>query len=265
MKNKCFFKIIIPVYNCEKYIEKCIKSIENQTFQDFSIVIIDDVSTDNSPTIIKNLCNQYSNVISLFIHNKVWNGGARNIGINTKINSQYTLFIDSDDWLSSNDCLEYLYNLIKENNYPDCIRMNYNLLKDKQLKEVKFLEKELSPQKLLKSLSVAVWTKCVKTELVTYFPEETLMEDEIQHISQCDNIENVILCKKPIITWNRDNVNSCSTMDKKTNPLYDKWNSSIYRFLADLIDLKCKHNYCEEYRLQRIKQIKNIIKETIDE
>ena len=48
-----FFKVIIPNYNSEKYIEKCIDSILSQTFKDFEIVIVDDVSTDNSVEIIK--------------------------------------------------------------------------------------------------------------------------------------------------------------------------------------------------------------------
>ena len=48
-----FFKIVIPNYNSEEYIEKCLSSIEEQTFKDFSIIIIDDSSTDNSLEIIK--------------------------------------------------------------------------------------------------------------------------------------------------------------------------------------------------------------------
>ena len=259
MENKCFFKIIIPVYNCKEYIKKCIQSIESQTFQDFSIVIIDDVSTDGTREIIQNLSKQYNNITPLFMDSKVWNGGARNIGIRTKIDSQYTLFIDSDDWLSSNDCLEELYNIIINNNYPDCIKMNYNILKDNKITVgTKWLFDDRAPQGLLISLSVAVWTKCIKTELVQLFPENTLMEDEIHHIKQCDNINNVVLCKKPIITWNRDNINSCTSNPNK------KWESSKYRYLADLMDLKCNHDYCEQYRLKRVEEVKNMIRRELN-
>ena len=87
--------IIIPVYNAEKHIEKTIKSILNQTIDNYNIIIIDDGSTDNGIELIKQL---KSNKIK--IYNKK-NGGvssARNFGIKQSTNP-YLIFIDSDDYL----------------------------------------------------------------------------------------------------------------------------------------------------------------------
>ena len=95
-----FFSIIIPLYNKEDYIDKCIKSITSQTFTDFEVVIINDGSTDNSQQKLNNITDSRFKVIS------IGNGGvsnARNIGI-SKSTGQYVIFIDADDYIAT----EYL-------------------------------------------------------------------------------------------------------------------------------------------------------------
>ena len=88
-----FFKIIIPSYNDARWLRKCLDSIKNQTFKDYEVVVVDDMSTDNSVEIIK----EYP--FHLIVNNqKRYNGGTRNVGILYPIESKYTLFIDSDDW-----------------------------------------------------------------------------------------------------------------------------------------------------------------------
>ena len=89
--------IIIPIYNCEQHLEKCIKSIQNQTYTHLEILLIDDGSTDSSGEI----CDNYSKEdvrIKVF---HCQNGGvsaARNFGIN-HANGEYIAFVDSDDYL----------------------------------------------------------------------------------------------------------------------------------------------------------------------
>lgn len=88
--------IIVPVYNCEKYIEKCIRSLINQTLKNIEIIFVNDGSTDNSEEIIK----QYmKNDDRIKLINKI-NGGvssARNLGISKSI-GKYISFVDADDW-----------------------------------------------------------------------------------------------------------------------------------------------------------------------
>ena len=103
--------IIIPVYNVEKYLDRCIKSVINQTYKNIEIILIDDGSTDKSLDICYNYLEQ-DNRIKVF-HKE--NGGlssARNYGINSS-NGKYLTFIDSDDDIEK-DYIEYLYNLIKK-------------------------------------------------------------------------------------------------------------------------------------------------------
>ena len=102
--------IIIPVYNTEKYIEKCLNSILNQTFNDFEVIAIDDGSTDSSLEILKKYESDERFVI---IHKE--NEGqavARNIGIK-KASGEYITFVDSDDYIDKN-MLEDLYRLVQE-------------------------------------------------------------------------------------------------------------------------------------------------------
>lgn len=98
--------VIVPVYNVEKYLNKCVDSILNQTFEDFELILVDDGSPDNCG----NICDEYAqkdNRVKV-IHKK--NGGlsdARNAGIDCAI-GEWLSFIDSDDWVENN-FLEILY------------------------------------------------------------------------------------------------------------------------------------------------------------
>lgn len=99
---KPIFSIIVPVYNVEKYIHKCINSLIKQTFKNIEIILVDDGSPDNCPKI----CDEYSRIDNRIkvIHKN--NGGlsdARNFGIRSAT-GEYILFLDSDDFLEGNAC-----------------------------------------------------------------------------------------------------------------------------------------------------------------
>jgi len=90
--------VIVPVYNSERCISKCIESILSQTFNNFELLLVDDGSTDNSCEI----CTFYSNIDERVKVIKKQNGGvssARNLGLKNSV-GQYISFIDSDDWVS---------------------------------------------------------------------------------------------------------------------------------------------------------------------
>lgn len=99
--------VIIPVYNKEAYISKCIDSVLKQSFNNYEIIIVDDGSTDNSA----HICDEYAMKYS-FVHVfHIENGGlgpARNYGIQ-KATGEFMIFLDSDDWLRD-DTLEILHN-----------------------------------------------------------------------------------------------------------------------------------------------------------
>lgn len=112
MKNQeTLISVIVPIYNTEKYLNKCISSIINQTYRNLEIILVEDGSTDDS----YNICKSYQkkdNRIKL-IH--ISNGGvsnARNIGIQ-HCNGEYISFVDSDDFIDET-YIEYLYMLINK-------------------------------------------------------------------------------------------------------------------------------------------------------
>lgn len=105
--------IIIPVYNAEKYLSKCLDSVINQTYKEIEVILVNDGSTDNSAQI----CEQYQKVDDrIKVINKK-NGGvssARNSGLEYS-NGRYISFIDPDDWIEY-DMIERLYSLIGQFN-----------------------------------------------------------------------------------------------------------------------------------------------------
>lgn len=138
------YSIIIPVYNVEKYIRKCLESIYNQTYSNYEVIIVDDGSEDNSKLVI----DEYIKKDNRFkCHNKD-NGGlsdARNYGLKY-VTGDYILFVDSDDYIDDN-LLEELsnnteYDMIKFK--TNIVDLNYKLIrKEKSLcnsKEVSCLE-----------------------------------------------------------------------------------------------------------------------------
>ena len=103
--------VIVPVYNVEKYLNRCIDSILNQTFKQIEIILVDDGSTDNSPIICDEYCDRYENIKVIHKENNRVSA-ARNDGI--KIASgKYIALVDSDDWIEPN-MLEEMYNKAEE-------------------------------------------------------------------------------------------------------------------------------------------------------
>lgn len=116
--------IIIPIYNGEKYISRCIQSIVSQTYQNLEIIIVDDGSEDNTSKIIKSLSLKYNNI--KYYYKK--NGGvssARNYGL-TKANGEFITFVDCDDKINQR-LYEKVIDIFKKYK-TDIVAFNYNLI-----------------------------------------------------------------------------------------------------------------------------------------
>ncbi len=146
------YSIILPVYNVEKYVKKCIESIFNQTYKNYQLIIVNDGSTDSSASIIKKTIKNHKDVI--YIEKK--NGGlsdARNYGLKYAI-GDYIWFIDSDDYIR-NDALE----IINNNSGADIISFGfYKVINGKKI-EVKIKNKDLDP---IKRYLLNVPSACMK-------------------------------------------------------------------------------------------------------
>jgi len=174
--------VIIPVYNVNKYLNKCIGSIVNQTYKNLEIILVDDGSTDNSGEI----CDEWKQKDSRIkvIHKE--NGGpsnARNFGIEIAI-GKYLFFIDADDYLNS-DNIETLYKNLIENDSDISasghIYETYIVQENKCAKESYVADSEEALKRLFtgNNLFVVIWGKLFKKELFEEirFPVGKINED----------------------------------------------------------------------------------------
>ena len=129
--------IIVPVYNGEKYIDDCVKSILVQTYQDWELILIDNASTDNSLQLCKKMASQDDRIEVLQQHRNMGVSVARNLGIE-KARGDYVTFVDVDDWIEK----EYLENLLDtlEKEKADVVIGDYAKVydADRQTLEVSF-------------------------------------------------------------------------------------------------------------------------------
>lgn len=147
--KKNLVSIITPMYNSEKFIEATIKSVLNQTYQEWEMLIIDDCSTDNSPNIVKSYMQQDSRIKCIKTETNKGVSNARNLAL-SKATGQFIAFLDSDDqWNSSK--LEKQVNFMLENDYVISFT-SYELMdeNDKKLNKVIKVPPNVDYKRLLK-------------------------------------------------------------------------------------------------------------------
>lgn len=172
--------VIIPMYNAEKYIRKCLKSVCDQSFDDYEVIVIDDGSQDLSPKIADDFAREYTNL--KVIHQN--NGGvvkARKTGVKNS-RGLYILNLDSDDWLLKDHLIKIAEEINK--NYPDIVVTGY--VEDNEGIQKKYkqnispgfyvgdqmkndiLENFISTSNFFSfGIYPTLWTSCIKKELVS--------------------------------------------------------------------------------------------------
>lgn len=241
--------IIIPVYNCEKYISTCLSSIASQTYKNFELLLINDCSTDNTFNIINEYLDEHpiNNVNIVTLGQNSGQSTARNMGIR-HAKGEYILFMDSDDSISS-DCLELMVNKMEEDNVDIVIGENI-IQKDDDSKYITVdIEKDYiyGNDKIL-SLFVnnkwynPVWNKLIKKEIITknelFFKDGLIFEDELWSFMLATKVNSMSVIRKPLYTYN---IRPNSTMTSNKNA--KRWNG----FLKIL---PCMKTYIMENKLE---------------
>lgn len=172
--------VIVPVYNVEKYLEKCLHSLVNQTFNEYEVIVVNDESPDNSQEIIDKYVKKYPNIIKTFFQKNGGQGSARNLGIKKAI-GKYIMFVDSDDSIE-NDMIEKMYTNCIKNNYDILMCNNYidyEITKTKDKNESFYFNKNDKYSYFFSK--PAVWNKIIKKSLIIdnsiYFRENVWYED----------------------------------------------------------------------------------------
>lgn len=138
MDDKIIFSIVVPIYNVQKYLNKCIDSVLCQNYRNFELILVDDGSKDHCSAICDGYAKKDSRVI--VIHKK--NGGlvsARNAGLKAA-QGEYVLYVDGDDWLESN-ALKIIWEKAVSVHSPDMIIFNMTrIYSNKEEKDPCFVE-----------------------------------------------------------------------------------------------------------------------------
>ena len=210
------FSIIIPVYNTEKYLEKCISSVINQKYKNFEVILIDDGSKDNSGAI----CDEYAkkdNKVKVIHQINAGVSTARNVGIkNAK--GKYIIFLDSDDSLNG-ESLTRLNGIIEKNEEIDCILYNVDgEFKDGMYKEEKL--KSLIVQLIITEKINPPWNKVYKRNIIeenniVFDKNIQIGEDLLFSITYLSYANNICILNEELYNYTVDNSNSLTRKYKE--------------------------------------------------
>ncbi len=247
------FSVIVPVYKAERYLEKCVNSILQQTYTDFELILVD----DGSPDKCGEMCDAFAQKDKRIkvIHQK--NGGvsvARNNGLSI-IKGQYYLFVDADDYIVD-DTLMRLADSISKNN-PDIIVFGYtNIYEDKE-EPVIYRADGYSLQNIKEKFINDEWrnfacNKCFKAEMFTdkKFPIGQCYEDLYLVPQLIVAAKSIVVLPYSLYAYNQTNVNSITkNVDSKKE--YDFFLALMSNYhLAVQLDLVCQEE-CRCSALER--------------
>ncbi len=224
------FSVIVPVYNVEEYLDRCISSIVGQTFSDFELILIDDGSVDKSGEI----CDSYAKEdCRIKVHHKSNSGvsAARNDGLELAT-GEYIVFIDSDDYVDK----EYLQSFSSMDS--DVVICGFNrCCEDMILKEEfdvesgqKSITKEILLEFMEHKLFFTVWGKAIRSNVIngdskiTFRSDMCYGEDTVFMMSVAERCHNITVLKECMYNYNK---HSGETLTKK---LTEKSLYSYFRF-----------------------------------
>ena len=258
MKEQPQVSIIVPVYNVENYIERCLNSLVNQTFKDIEIITINDGSTDKSLELINKYVKEDIRVSVIDLGDEGVSY-CRNLGIE-KANGKYIMFVDSDDWIDSN-MIEAMYKKAEENkldlvmcsyirefkdhskekifNLPEEIIYKEDKVKNELLRKlVGPVKEELSNPEMLDALGT-VWGKLYRADI---FKENKInfvdlkeigsAEDTLFNIFTFNYLSKVMFLNKPMYHYWRDNPKSVTS---QYNPKLKEQRKVFFKYISDFI------------------------------
>lgn len=250
-KDEKKFSVIIVAYNIEKYIDEAIKSVLNQSFDNYEIIIIDDCSTDGTQEVI----NKYSSSKNVKIYKTKKNtgtaGGPRNLGIKYA-QGEYILFLDGDDKLYSENVLLNINNLIGDNEY-DLLYLSYQDLGNKNELRISNKQNTTKEARIVCDVSFSVSSRCWNKKFLINnnikFIEGMYYEDEVFCMKANVLAQKTTYGEFPIFNYRRNRKGS--VMSTPTIKKCSDW----YRMIGELVDLL--DITPDEYKPQLLSFIKN--------
>ena len=269
LKKDNKFAIIVPNYNNDHgnyngktFLRNCIDSIVNQTYENFDLIIVDDVSTDTSIETIKSYNDKRMHLIQN--KRKRYNGGSRNVGIDYALDNldfDYFCFLDSDDWWKDEKVLELINSRLHNNEMLTiaCEMIGSNGVMYTSKNKAHCYEDLFS---INNNLWCTAWARIIRKDKIAYFCEDTLMEDRVWAYKIADglNFDNVSSIEKTCYCWNRMNTTQSVSIVRN-----DFWDASAYCHIGHQLQFltQIKHKEMIPILRDRIESCKDKIRNGI--
>ena len=257
-KKNYKYAIIVPNcnnnhgdYNGKTFLQNCIESILNQTYKNFELIFVDDMSIDTSVnTIVDYMKDERIHLIKN--KRKRYNGGSRNVGIEYALDNldfDYFCFLDSDDWWKHNKVLEHINSKLYDHELMtlgcEGVGIDYRQYnKATCYKDLYSLDG---------NVWCTAWARVIRKDKIVYFCEDTLMEDRVWTYRLADNIDfdKVINLNELVYCWNRTNITNSVSIVRN-----DYWNACAYCHIGHQLQLitQLKHKEMIPIIKQRIKE-----------
>ncbi len=234
--------VIVPIYNVENYLEKCIQTLVSQTIQDIQIILVNDGSKDNSIQIIKEFIEKYPNKI-MYLEKE--NGGlsdARNFAI-PYATGEYIAFLDADDYVELN-MYEKMYELAKKENsdmvecdfyweYPNKVKKDTGIIYN-------------TKEEMIEKIRVVAWNKLIKRTILQKskikFPKGYQYEDVEFTYKLIPSLDKVSFLKEPCVHYIQRKNSISNSYNERTREIFD--------ILEHVINFYKEKEIFDKYRVQ---------------
>lgn len=211
--------VLVAIYNIERFVGKCIRSILDQDYKNLEIILVDDCSSDSSGEI----CDEFAEKddrISVFHHDiNMRISSVRNTGLE-KASGEYIVFVDGDDWLAD-DCISYFVRMITETKADMCISLNNfttrNMRQIKQKDDIEiWINEKATAEMLFPHISIGCWNKIYRREFIENnglrFKPELFTAEGYTFISEAAQHASYIgVGHRKVYYYRLNNVNSATT------------------------------------------------------
>ena len=219
--------IIVPVYNVEKYVEKCLQTLINQTLKDIEIIVVNDGSTDNSRNIINEYARNFPNFIKCYDKENGGLSDARNYGMKSA-SGDYIAFLDSDDYVEL-DMYEKMYNKAIEEN-SDMVECDFIWeYPDKKVTDTGIVYH--NKKDMITYARVVAWNKLIKRELIekanVIYPKGLRYEDIEFFYKMVPFYNKVSFVKEPLVHYIQRDSSISNVQNERTKEIFEVLDNSI--------------------------------------
>ena len=239
--------VIVPVYNVEQYLEKCLDSLVNQTLKEIQIILVNDGTKDNSQEIIDKYTKKYPKKVKGYIKENGGLSSARNYGLKYA-KGEYIAFVDSDDYVEL-DMYEKMYNKAISNNFDIVACDLFYVYEDKKVDAFSNLNNDIFTKEEIKKCMINIypsaWNKIYKKDLFKhniYFKDRVWFEDVEFLYRLISKVNSIGVVHEKFYNYVQRAGAITKTFDDRLFHYIDNWNG--------ILDFYKENKIYDEYKLE---------------